>query len=147
MLRARTTRIGVAVVATMSLLLGPGLIAAQSASGATSPKLTVTPATGLKNGETVTVKGSGFKPKDSVYLVECLRKAKGSAQCSIDGIPTPITIGKKGTFPATKFKVATGKVGTGSCGTKKANLTNCDLSVGNANGGDSATAPITFKLK
>jgi len=129
----------------MSLLLGPGLLAAQGASGATSPKITVTPSTGLKNGEKVTVKGTGFKPKDSVYIVECLRSAKGGSQCAIGGIPIPITINAKGVLPATKFVVTTGKVGSGTCGTKKSNLAKCDVSVGNASGGDSTTAPIIFK--
>ena len=147
MLSTKAIRIGVSVIATVALSLGTGLVGVGAASAATSPKLTVAPATGLKNGESVTVKGTGFKAKDSVYLVECLKTAKGSAGCSVVGIPTPITISSKGVFPATKFKVITGKIGTGTCGTKSSNLSSCDLSVGNATGGASATSPIAFKSK
>jgi hypothetical protein len=127
MLSTKAIRIGVSVIATVALSLGTGLVGVGAASAATSPKLTVAPATGLKNGESVT--------------------AKGSAGCSVVGIPTPITISSKGVFPATKFKVITGKIGTGTCGTKSSNLSSCDLSVGNATGGDSATSPIAFKSK
>jgi len=125
-----------------SLIAGPG-----SASAAPSPKLTVTPSTGLNNGETVIIRGTGFKAKDVVFLVECLRKAQGSAQCRVVGIPPSATITAAGVLVPTKFVVTTGKVGSGVCGTKPTNLSSCDLSAGNANGGDSATAPITFANK
>jgi hypothetical protein len=48
-------------------------------------------------------------------------------------------------LPRHTFTVTEGKIGNGSCGTTKANLKNCAVSVGNAAGGDSAVAPIAFK--
>jgi hypothetical protein len=51
------------------------------ASAASGPKLVVTPSINLHNGEVVKVSGSGFKPGDSVYIVQCLVKAEhGSRQ-------------------------------------------------------------------
>ena len=116
-----------------------------SAVGATTaaPKLVVTPSGSLRSGETVTVSGHGFKPGDSVYIVECLASAKNSVGCDI-ATATPATISPTGVLPKTKFKVVTGKVGPGSCGVSKATLKNCAISAGNASGGDTAVARITF---
>jgi len=115
-----------------------------SASAATVPKLVVTPSLNLHNGEAVKVTGSGFKPGDSVYVVECLATAKGQAGCNILGAK-PATITATGLLPKTMFKVITGKIGTGKCGTTKGNLKSCAMSVGNISGGDSAVARIAFK--
>jgi hypothetical protein len=123
-----------------------GVVSMASAGAKTTPKLLVKPATGLKNHETVTISGTGFKPGDTVFLVECLRTAKGQSGCNTPApFPPSVTITSKGILKATKFKVVTGKVGTGTCGTKKTNLAKCDLSAGNAVGGDSATYNIVFK--
>jgi hypothetical protein len=129
------------VFATAALLVTSGVLSAGAASG---PKLTVTPSVNLKNGETVKVTGSGFKKGDFVYVVECLVGAKGGAQCNELGA-TPATITSKGVLPLTKFKVMTGSIGGGVCGTKPSNLKKCDVSVGNAQGTDSAVFPIVFK--
>lgn len=116
------------------------------ASTANSRVLVVRPATGLKNGEKVTVSGSGFTPKDSIYLVECLANASGQNGCRLPtSIPTPITITSKGILPTTTFTVSTGTIGSGKCGTTKANAAACAISAGNATGGDTAQAIITFK--
>ncbi|MGH9020291.1 MAG: neocarzinostatin apoprotein domain-containing protein [Acidimicrobiales bacterium] len=120
------------------------------AGGATTPHLVVTPAAGLVNGSTVRVSGTGFKPHDSVFIVECLTTAKGAPGCAI-GNATPVTITAKGVLPTTKFKVATGTIGSGKgkgkCGTKASNLKGCEVSAGNADGKDTAAAPIKFKIK
>ena len=115
-----------------------------ASAGAASPKLTVTPSTALHNGEKVKVSGSGFKPGDHVYIVECSVKAKGESNCNILNT-VPATISKTGKLPLTTFKVTTGKIGNASCGTKTANLKSCAVSAGNAAGGDSAVFPIAFK--
>ena len=110
------------------------------------PKLIVFPSTGLTNGKTVIVKGTGFKPKDSLYVTECLRTAKDAGGCDIS-TAVPVTASAKGVLPATRFKLITGVIGTGKCGTKLTNLNKCAVSVGNANGGDTASFNITFVLK
>lgn len=131
-------------VVAMALAAG-GAVGASVAGAATTPHLTVTPIKGLKNGTTVKVSGKGFTPKDTLYIVQCIWNAKGSAGCSIASA-TPVTVSATGTFPATKFKVVTGTIGNGKCGTKKSNLNNCAVSAGNAAGGDSAVARIQFVL-
>lgn len=144
--RFNTFRVGASLAATSVLLVGTVVTGVGVASGATSPKITATPSTNLKNGSTVKITGKGFKPGDTVYIVECLRKAKGSNGCAVPaGFPPSATITSKGTLGLVKFKVSTGAVGSGKCGTAKSNLALCDVSVGNAAGKDSATFPITFK--
>jgi hypothetical protein len=116
-----------------------------SASATTTPKLVVTPFTGLRNHTTVTVSGTGFKPRDTVYITECQVSAKGEAGCDIF-TAVPVKISARGVMPKTKFKVVTGTVGNGKCGTTATNLRKCAVSAGNANGGDSAVFKIVFTL-
>jgi Neocarzinostatin family len=138
---AKVARIALCVGAlglTLSGALG------SASAGAAGPKLIVTPSTNLHNGEKVKVSGTGFKPGDSVYIVECSVKAKGASNCNILNT-VPATISKTGKLPTTTFKVTTGKIGNASCGTKASNLKSCAVSAGNAAGGDSAVFPIAFK--
>jgi len=141
--------ISVRVALSLAVLCGTGVlgavVAADPASAAT-PKLVVTPFTNLKNGEKVKVSGSGFTPGDTVYVVECQVTTKGESGCDI-ATATAATISSSGKLPTTTFKVITGKVGNGTCGTTKANLAKCEVSAGNAAGGDSAVKHVVFKLK
>ncbi len=147
MISKKALRIALSVAVLGITGLSSGLVGITSASAAT-PKVVVTPSTNLRNGETVHVSGSGFKPGDTVFVVECLRTAKGSAGCKLPtGIPTSLTITATGLLPRSSFKVSTGKIGNGTCGTKKANLAKCAISVGNASGGDTGVGPIVFKAK
>lgn len=130
----------------LSVSLISGFITSTSASAAGSPVIKVAPAKALKNGQKIQVTGSGFMPKDSVYIVECLVNAKGQADCNTAGA-VPATIDAKGKLHATAFAVATGTIGSKTCGTKKADANACDISVGNATGGDSTTKAISFAVK
>jgi hypothetical protein len=133
----------VALCATLAVALSSGLsVAAASAAG--GPKLSVTPSTNLHNGEKVKVSGTGFKPGDSVYIVECLASAKGESNCNILNT-VPATISKTGALAKSTFKVSTGKIGNGKCGTAASNVKDCAVSVGNISGGDSAVFRIAFK--
>lgn len=136
----QTLRFGVA------LALGSLFLAATPvvASAKESPRLFIAPSGALKAGQVIKVRGAGFTPHDTVYLTECLAKAKNESGCDIPGIPPSVTINAKGAFGWTKFKVVSGTIGTGTCGTKKANLKDCAISVGNAAGKDTATHRITF---
>jgi hypothetical protein len=120
-------------------------VLATSANAAAAPKLVVTPSTGLTNGKSVFVSGTGFKPKDQVYITECLATAKGEAQCDIN-TATPVTISATGVLKKTKFRLVTGKIGSGKCGTTAANLHSCAVSVGNIAGKDTASKAIVFAL-
>jgi|SRR5664280_165561 len=137
----RTIRV-VGVAAMLSTGILTSGVFSTSASAAT-PKLVVTPSTGLTNHKTVTVSGTGFKPKDNVYITECQANAKGEAGCDIL-TATPVKISAKGVLPKTKFKVATGTIGNGKCGTAASNLRKCAVTAGNASGGDSAVFKIVF---
>lgn len=110
------------------------------------PHVSVAPSRSLKNGQKVRVSGHGFKPGDHVYIVECLSSVTGSAQCDL-ATTKPETITAGGVLPTANFKVLTGKIGTGKCGTKASNLKGCVISVGNAAKGDATKAPIWFALK
>ncbi len=108
--------------------------------------LVVTPSKRLHNGQKVMVSGSGFTPKDAIYLVECLANAKGQNGCKLPtSIPTPIIVTATGQLPATTFTVTTGTIGNGTCGTTATNAASCAVSAGNATGGDSTQTVITFQ--
>ena len=124
-------------------ILTSGVLGGASASAAATPKLVVTPSTGITNGKSVFVSGTGFKPRDSVYITECQATAKGEAGCDIL-TATPVKITAAGVLPKTKFKVITGTIGSGKCGTTAANLKKCAVDAGNATGGDSAVFKISF---
>jgi len=123
-----------------------GTDAAAAAISLLGPRtVKVSPTTGLKNKSTVKVSGSGFTPGDHVYLVECLVGSTSPSKCDLKTLKAA-TITSAGVLNTTSFKVVTGKVGTGICGTTKANLKKCDISVANASKGDSKVVNITFAL-
>lgn len=145
MITTRGLRVALSVAVLGITGLSSGVISVTSASAAAKPKIVVTPDTNLKNGQTVSVAGTGFKPGDTVFIVECVAKAKGEAGCAVNGIPASVTITATGKMPRAKLKLSEGKIGNGKCGTTKANLKGCAVSVGNAAGGDSAVEVVTFK--
>ncbi len=111
----------------------------------TTPSVSVSPATGLKNGSKVSVTGSGFTPGDSVYVVECLAGATGQSSCDIANA-VAITVNSDGSLPTTTFTVATGAIASGTCGTTAANAKGCIVAVANISGGDAGAAPIAFAV-
>lgn len=146
MLATRGIRVAVSIAVIALTGVTSGVVGSSIGGAATTPKITVTPSTNLHNGEAVKVTGKGFTPGDTVFFVECLANATGEAGCNVVGIPKSATITATGTLPTTHFRVTTGKVGTGTCGTTKANLKKCAVSVGNAGGTDSAVGRISFAL-
>ncbi len=126
------------------VLLAAGLVGGVASGAAKGPTVVVVPATGLHNREIVKVHGAGFKPKDLVFIVECLATAKGQKGCDTSN-PISVTITAKGVLPVTKVRVVTGKIGSGTCGTTAKNLGSCAISVGNISGHDTASARIVFK--
>ena len=109
------------------------------------PTITVSPATGLKNGTKVTITGSGFAAGDSLFAVQCVATATSAAGCNTVGA-TPITANADGTLPSTTFTVATGTIGSGACGTTTANAKNCVITVATISGTDAGAAPIQFAV-
>ena len=108
--------------------------------------LFVRPQLGLRNGQAVRLTGQGFRPKDHLFIVECLVGAKGQTGCDI-ATARPVTANARGAFGPLVFRVRTGKVGTGFCGTRPNNLNRCALSVGTARGQDATATRITFRLR
>jgi hypothetical protein len=104
----------------------------------------VAPVKNLRNGSKVRVSGTGFKPGDQVYVIECLATSTSEAGCDLKTLH-PVRITARGLLPAFNFKVVTGKIGNGTCGTKASNLKSCSISVANASKGDSARTRIAFK--
>jgi len=141
----RTFRVAASAALLSTGILTSGLVNITTAHAVTIPKLVVTPFTGLKNPTAVEVSGTGFKPRDTVYITECQVAAKGEAGCDIF-TAVPVKISTRGALAKTKFKVVTGTVGNGKCGTTATNLRKCAVSAGNANGGDSAVFKIVFAL-
>lgn len=124
-----TTSGALLTFATMSFASGPGLSAS--------------PTTGLTNGQAVTLTGNNFTPGDTLYAVECLATATTPAGCDT-ATATPITASSTGTLPQTSFKVVTGTVGNGSCGTSATNFNGCIIEVANAKEVDRADSNIDF---
>jgi hypothetical protein len=145
MISMRTIRVVAVTVMLSTGVLTSGVLSVTSAGAAAVPKLVVTPSTGITNGKSVFVSGTGFKPKDTVYITECQATAKGEAQCDID-TATPVKISATGVLKKTKFKIVTGTIGSGKCGTKASNLRSCAVSAGNIAGKDTATKDIVFAL-
>ena len=135
-----------AVVAALALagaLVGAGVASAAHESPRTGPTVTVTPSTGLTNGESVMVSGSGFADGESVYILECQNPPTGQSSCNVGGV-VPATTDGSGNLPSTAFTVTTGVFGTTTCGTGPSDLSNCLIEVANLTETDAGGAPITF---
>ena len=68
----------VAATAALALVTVGSTVMATGVSAAKKPvpRLVVVPSGSLRSKETVRVRGSNFVPKDTVYLVECLARAR-----------------------------------------------------------------------
>jgi len=121
--------------AAVILMAGPALAA---------PSATVSPNTGLKNGDKVTVSVKGYPASQSgLLIVECnptALKSPGAAHCDITNLGS-MTIDASGNGTAT-FTVKTGTIGDGACNPGDT----CAIAVSNASGDPTLTAgaPITF---
>jgi hypothetical protein len=105
----------------------------------------VTPSTHLKNGDVLTMSGSGFTPGDRVYYAECLVGPITEARCDLATYKLAI-ISPWGIFPTTQLTVKAGPIGGLNCGTNAGNLTACDVSVANSKLDDAAVADLTFTV-
>ena len=73
--------VGVLMAAVSSIGSMPPLPAEAGGVQATSPTITVEPATDLVDAQSVSVTGSGFPAQDSVLLLQCPAGAAASADC------------------------------------------------------------------
>jgi hypothetical protein len=130
------------------------LLAAPPPAGAASPRLSVTvsPSHGLTNGQWVTVTGKGFPKSGSGsgvtwFVTECTTAVRGRLNASTDAAHCDVTsakavhLSKNGRF-TTRYRVETGIIGDGYCGT--AGHLTCVIGVGTASG-SGAAFNITFR--
>jgi hypothetical protein len=109
-------------------------------------KVTVTPATGLKSGQKVLVKASGFSPAESMVVTECAAKgaATGPGDCDLNGMQS-VTSDASGRVKV-DLTVTKGPFGANNivCGPARA----CLISVTQATPSPTqeADTPITFGL-
>lgn len=115
-----------------------------TAAHAATPAITVTPNTGLSDGDSVTVAGTGYTAGATVAVLECSKTPPtATTDCDLTAIATnTATVGADGTFSKT-ITVHTGTIGTGTC---DSTVTTCGIVAGNeSNQAESASAGITFK--
>jgi len=76
-------------------------------------RLQVSPRTGLKSGQLVTLNGGGFNPNGTVYVSECTSAdpSKATQACDFNNIKT-ISTDANGAFTNQTFMVHTGTVGS-----------------------------------
>jgi hypothetical protein len=146
--RIAAARIGGAL-AISALALGLALVMVPAAqAGASGISVKVSPTSGLKSGQLVKVSGTGLPTttkgkKNAWFADECTSAVTGKLSpadekhCDI-GLAKALKVSAKGAFSAT-FKVATGKVGDGTCSSKAP----CVIGVGDA-GGAGAVVKIKF---
>jgi hypothetical protein len=83
------------------------------------PVITIKPATNLHNRQKVKVAGSHFPRKYSLVVIECNPKVQTNDPGACDTATLrSITTNRRGSF-SMRFKVVTGKVGDGRCGTSR----------------------------
>jgi hypothetical protein len=118
--------------------------AAVTTTAAPAQTMTVTPATGLTDGQTVHVEAKGFSPNAQRGIIQCADKGAetGQGDCNIGGIQV-VTTDANGTISA-DFKVVKGPFGENQivCGpTQKCLLSANDLT---AEPKEVTTADIEF---
>ena len=136
--------IAVTIMCTSALTFG-----SVTASGAADgPTVVASATTGLTNGQVITVSGSGFNSADvEVGVVECLVGATGPAECQSSALANAngavVAVNDDGSVSELSFTIATGPIGSGTCGTSAADAT-CWLVITNATGTDKGHVVINF---
>lgn len=131
-LAARAAALGVALAAVLVPIAGA------TSAHATGPAITVAPNTGLNNGDTVSVTGSGFAASEGLSIVEC--SALSATGCDTGNVVTATT-GADGSLAATAFVVHSGAIGDGTCA---AGSSSCFLLATNAAHSELVQATLGF---
>jgi hypothetical protein len=148
--RVRAIRIG----AVLSLAGGATALAvASTASAASTPTLSANPSTGLTNGQSVTVTGSGYAASSPGNILECNNDPNEPTVSLPAPISSDVSVGctapsynlvvtsKTGTI-STTYKVIAGTLGP-PCGASSDIITTCPStdSAGNSPSADAANYP------
>src|SRR4051794_36360993 len=128
-------------LAVLGIAASTALVPASSAHATAAPTMSVSPNSGLHDGDVVTVSGSNFAPKKTFYMVEC--SGLSQSECDIGHLVTGST-SAGGTFTTT-FTVHTGAIGSGTCNTTSTNCTiDATTDPNPADTAAAATAPLAF---
>jgi hypothetical protein len=145
---SRVSKVGVTTAALVGLALtGHSPASAASNLAADAPQASVSPSTGLSDGDTVTVSAAGFATNDDLYFSQCAGDAAGGTLvCDVSGIGT-IRTDDSGVGSATGIvhltfsgTDSTGNSVTVDCATVQGG---CYIGVSSPTAGP-ATAPISF---
>jgi hypothetical protein len=143
-------RISAVAVAALTVGLTVGVVGTLSASAkkAPKPKMVLSASKDLVNKQVVQVSLSNMTPGDEIYILQCVigETSTTGSGCNINGDTGPFKVGTGGTVGPENFTVLTGPIGTqgGTCGTSKKDFKKCDVSAGDAAGGDAVADKIQF---
>jgi len=142
-----------AAAVTLGCLVGAAALAAPPLAGASGVSVKVSPNHGLANGQTVVItarglaRTSGGKPL-TWFAVECTAAVTGRLNPSTDTAHCNVTAARAlkvahNGSATTRFKVTTGIIGDGYCGTP--GHATCVIGVGNVRG-QGTVVRVTFKV-
>jgi hypothetical protein len=113
-----------------------------------APSITLTPSTGLANGDAVVVTGKGFVPGKGIYVAETVAKPAGGPPSNYTGAKWIQSVGVDGTF-ATTVTAADTFTAPGAAGATDCRVVSCFVATFNdhtdiTNRNQDVWAPITF---
>ena len=103
---------GLALFATLLIISGGGILATAFASAAAAPTLIATPNTGLTNGQTIMLTGSGYTDSSIGNLLEC-NDAPNEPTAALGGlVNSAVSVGCTGPSLAANDLTSTSATGT-----------------------------------
>lgn len=109
-MRESTRRVALVMLATFLTTLAVGPAPASAA-----PTLTLSKSSGLKDGDRITVNGSGFKPGlTQIAIGQCIAEVTGPTDCNLAGGAQFVNADTNGRIPEVALKVAE-KFGSFDC--------------------------------
>ncbi|GAB3850101.1 neocarzinostatin apoprotein domain-containing protein [Dactylosporangium cerinum] len=131
-----------AVLVTAALA---GIVPLGAAPAWAAPTLTVSKTTGLTDGASVTVGGSGFTPNlKQIAVGQCIEEVKGPTDCNLAGGSQFVNADAAGKLPTVTLKLAQ-KFGTFDC-TKRTCVIAAQILPSGGNAGEIAANKASVKL-
>ena len=122
-----------------------GIVPLGAAPAWAAPTLTVSKTTGLTDGASVTVGGSGFTPNlKQIAVGQCIEEVKGPTDCNLAGGSQFVNADAAGKIPTVTLKLAQ-KFGTFDC-TKRACVIAAQILPSGGNAGEIAANKASVKL-
>ncbi|MDG6103626.1 LPXTG cell wall anchor domain-containing protein [Dactylosporangium aurantiacum] len=122
-----------------------GVVPLGAAPAWAAPTLTVSKTTGLTDGASVTVGGSGFTPNlKQIAVGQCIEEVKGPTDCNLAGGSQFVNADAAGKLPTVTLKLAQ-KFGTFDC-TKRTCVIAAQILPSGGNAGDIAANKASVKL-